>query len=185
MPLRRQISLTGQLLRGLLHYPIFDQKGYVLAGPGLRIRKRFGKIYLGRIVGFGPEVGISVVGQDATRKAVLEIGAGTHIRARTHINCQERVSIGEHCGISWDVEILDTDFHGVVGLDGTERPRQAPVMIGDRVWIGTRSIVLKGVTIGHDSIVAAGSVVTRSIPPHSLCAGNPAVVVKEVRGWRN
>ena len=53
-----------------------------------------------------------------------------------------------------------------------------PVVIEDDVWVGSRVIILKGVTIGRGSVIAAGSVVTRSIPPYSICAGVPARVLK-------
>jgi maltose O-acetyltransferase len=54
-----------------------------------------------------------------------------------------------------------------------------PVIIGDNVWIGERAIILKGVNIGDNAIVAAGSVVTKSIPNNSLVAGNPAKIIKQ------
>jgi acetyltransferase-like isoleucine patch superfamily enzyme len=54
------------------------------------------------------------------------------------------------------------------------------VVIEDRVWIGARAIVLKGVTIGHDSVVGAGAIVTRSIPPYSVAVGQPARVIRTV-----
>jgi acetyltransferase-like isoleucine patch superfamily enzyme len=81
------------------------------------------------------------------------------------------------------VDILDTDFHGIVEVDGSTHAITAPVIIQDRVWIGAGAKVLKGVTIGHDSIIAAGAVVTKSFPPHSLIGGVPARRIKEIRGW--
>jgi maltose O-acetyltransferase len=54
-----------------------------------------------------------------------------------------------------------------------------PIVLEDRVWLANRSIVLKGVTIGHDAVVAAGAVVTRDVPPRTVVAGNPARVVRE------
>ena len=59
----------------------------------------------------------------------------------------------------------------------------APIVIGDHVWIGMNVIVLKGVTIGEGSIVAAGSVVNKDVPPHCLVAGVPAKVVKTDVTW--
>ena len=53
-----------------------------------------------------------------------------------------------------------------------------PVKIADNVWIGMNAIILKGVTIGENSVVAAGAVVTKSVPANTVVAGNPAVVVK-------
>jgi acetyltransferase-like isoleucine patch superfamily enzyme len=84
--------------------------------------------------------------------------------------------------LSWDVQILDNDFHAIT-VDGTTRPSTAPVTIGDRVWVGTRALILKGVEIGDGAIVAAGSVVSRDVPPGTIVAGMPARVVGKVDGW--
>jgi acetyltransferase-like isoleucine patch superfamily enzyme len=58
--------------------------------------------------------------------------------------------------------------------------RTLPVIISDNVWIGMNAIILKGVTIGENSVVAAGAVVTKSVPANVVVAGNPAVVTKEL-----
>lgn len=183
LSLRQQFSLAIKLLRGLLSSVGFEEKRWVLAGPNLRIEKRFGEVRLGNLVGLGSHVGIAVIGESPSQKAILRIGTSTHIQDRTHINCYRSVTIGEHCAISWDVEILDTDIHALLDNTGQPLERTAPVLIEDRVWIGARAIILKGVTIGHDSVVAAGSVVTQSVPPNSICAGNPARVIKSTCGW--
>jgi acetyltransferase-like isoleucine patch superfamily enzyme len=57
--------------------------------------------------------------------------------------------------------------------------KTAPVKIADNVWIGMNAVILKGVTIGENSVVAAGSVVTKTVEPNTVVAGNPAVVVKQ------
>lgn len=171
--------------RGMRQASKFDRHGPVFAGSGLRIRKRCARIELGDGVKFGHGVGIGVVGRAPSDQALLCIGAHTIIGDRTHINCQTSISIGMRCAIAWDVEILDADMHTIVGEDGQALPNRAPVVIEDRVWIGTRALILKGVTIGHDSIVAAGAVVASSVPPHSICAGNPAKVIRQVQGWRH
>lgn len=172
-------------LRGLRQAAKFDRHGPVYAGAGVRIRKRFARIELGDGVKFGHGAGIGAAGRGPSDLAVLRIGAHTIIGDRTHVNCQTAISIGSHCAISWDVEILDCDMHAIVAEDGQPLPHRAPVVIEDRVWIGTRALILKGVTIGHDSIVAAGAVVTSSVPPHSICAGNPAKVIRHVQGWQH
>jgi acetyltransferase-like isoleucine patch superfamily enzyme len=113
------------------------------------------------------------------------------------IMAEEKIDIGSHCLISWNVGIADSDFHPLEPaqrlIDAqalapyfTNRPprpklRTAPVKIGDNVWIGMNAIILKGVTIGENSVVAAGSVVTKSVEPNTVVAGNPAQVVKQFK----
>ena len=110
------------------------------------------------------------------------------------IMAEERIEIGSHCLISWNVGIADSDFHPLEPAqrlidaqaiapffkDRPPRPKlkTAPVIISNNVWIGMNAVILKGVTIGENSVVAAGSVVTKSVAPNVVVAGNPAVVVK-------
>jgi acetyltransferase-like isoleucine patch superfamily enzyme len=111
------------------------------------------------------------------------------------VMAEERIDIGSHCLISWNVGIADSDFHPLEPAqrlidaqalapffkDRPPRPKlkTAPVKIGDNVWIGMGAVILKGVTIGDNSVVAAGAVVTKSIPPNTIVAGNPATEVKK------
>ncbi len=111
------------------------------------------------------------------------------------IMAEDRIDIGSHCLVSWNVGIADSDFHPLEPAqriidsqalapffkDRPPRPRlkTAPVKIGDNVWIGMNAVILKGVTIGENSVVAAGAVVTKSVPANTVVAGNPAVVVKK------
>jgi acetyltransferase-like isoleucine patch superfamily enzyme len=111
------------------------------------------------------------------------------------VMCEDRIEIGSHCLISWNVGIADSDFHPLDPAqrlidahalapflkDRPPRPKlkTAPVIISDNVWIGMNAIILKGVTIGENSVVAAGSVVTKSVPANTVVAGNPAVAIKK------
>jgi acetyltransferase-like isoleucine patch superfamily enzyme len=111
------------------------------------------------------------------------------------IMAEEEINIGSHCLISWNVGIADSDFHPLEpakrlidaqalapyfkNRQARPRVKTAPVKIGDNVWIGMNAVILKGVSIGENSVVAAGSVVTKSVPPNSVVAGNPANIVKE------
>ncbi|MCQ2515275.1 MAG: hypothetical protein MJ094_00245 [Saccharofermentans sp.] len=74
---------------------------------------------------------------------------------------------------------MDSDAHKVIGNDNEARE----ISIGNHVWIGSRVTVLKGVSIGDGAIIAAGSVVTKDVPAHSMVAGCPARVVKEYVEW--
>ena len=113
----------------------------------------------------------------------LSIGPGTNVNGLgTKILCAESVTIGAGCTFSWEVQVLDNDFHAIT-VDGTQQPSKAPVVIGDRVWVGTRAVILKGVTIGDGAIVAAGAVVTKDVPPGAIVAGLPAKVVGRADSW--
>jgi tetrahydrodipicolinate N-acetyltransferase len=112
----------------------------------------------------------------------LRIGHGTNVNGLTKILVADSVRIGSECTLSWDVQILDNDFHAIT-VDGSTRPSTAPVVIGDGVWIGTRVLVLKGVEIGAGAVVAAGAVVSRDVPPGTVVAGMPARVVGKVDAW--
>jgi acetyltransferase-like isoleucine patch superfamily enzyme len=114
---------------------------------------------------------------------VLTIGAGTNVNGLgTKILVAESVTIGSGCTFSWDVQILDNDFHALT-VGGVQQPATAPVVIGDRVWVGTRAVILKGVTIGDGAVVAAGAVVTKDVPAGAIVAGVPAKVVGSAEGW--
>lgn len=110
---------------------------------------------------------------------------------------EESIEIGSYCLVSWNVGIADSDFHPIDPalrrIDAVacapyanprpERPKigTKPVKIGDNVWIGMNAVILKGVTIGDNSVVAAGSVVSKDVPANVVVAGNPAVIVKELK----
>lgn len=102
--------------------------------------------------------------------------SGSTIRAQQYVSIGNNVLIGSGCIIT------DTDAHPLDWRDRVEgrdtNTRSAPVKIGNDVFIGARSIILKGVTIGDRAIIGAGSVVSKDVPPDSIVAGNPAKVVK-------
>ena len=100
--------------------------------------------------------------------AQLFLGSG-YINNNTKISCFEKIYIGNDVKISEDVIIRDSDNHTII--------------IHDHVWIGVKATILKGVTIGEGSIVAAGAVVTKDVPPHTLVGGVPARVIKENVEW--
>lgn len=103
--------------------------------------------------------------------------------SNTHITARVSVTIGKDVNIGSDCRIYDNDFHSVNYEDrihGDKNINAAPIIIKDGAFIGTRSIILKGVTICERSIVGAGSVVTKSIPHDEVWAGNPAQFIKRL-----
>ncbi|MEX0609978.1 MAG: acyltransferase [Balneolaceae bacterium] len=110
-------------------------------------------------------------------KAIIEIGTGTYINRNSLIIAEERVSIGENCRISWDVIIMDSDLHPLNSSSVINKP----VVIENNAWIGCRCIILKGITIGEGAVVAAGSVVTKDVPPYTIYGGSPARYITDVK----
>lgn len=119
----------------------------------------------------------------------IEIGDNTMLNG-VSITSYDKVSIGKNCQIASCTMISDTDFHPtdfriremeVLGMKISHADvNKSPVTIGDNVWIGWGCIILKGVKIGENSIIAAGSVVIKDIPANVLAAGNPAVIKRQL-----
>lgn len=109
------------------------------------------------------------------------IGNNSGISA-TNINCNVSVTIGSHVLIGAGCLITDSNHHSINWrqrcFEGDSNVKSAPITICDYVFIGARSIILKGVTIGEKSIIAAGSVVVTDIPANCIAGGNPCKVIK-------
>ncbi len=110
-------------------------------------------------------------------KAKLQIGDYTRING-VHIAAKSSIIIGKNVRIGPYTIIMDSDFHDI--QEHSMEGRSEPIVIGDNTWIASRAIILKGVTIGEGCVIAAGAVVTKNVPPYSMVAGVPAVVVREI-----
>lgn len=109
----------------------------------------------------------------------IYIGAHTYINRNTFLDAIESLTIGKYCGIGPNCYITDHDHGHDPTLPPLGQPMLAkPTHIGERVWIGANVTILKGVTIGERTIVGAGSVVTRDLPPDAIAVGIPARVIK-------
>ena len=120
----------------------------------------------------------------STRSASAELIIGDDCGLTGAVVVAEtRVTIGDRVLIGGNAQIVDTDFHP---LEAEVRRRDInagntrPITIGDDVFIGMNSIILKGVTVGDGSVIGAGSVVSQDVPPQTIVAGNPARVVRDV-----
>jgi acetyltransferase-like isoleucine patch superfamily enzyme len=122
---------------------------------------------------------------DCQKNGRIEIGNNSGLSS-TILSSRQLIKIGENVNIGGNVRIFDHDFHSLNylirrkgGQEEIEDTKSSPIIIEDDVFIGTNSIILKGVHVGARSIVSAGSVVMlKNIPDDSMVAGNPAVVVR-------
>jgi acetyltransferase-like isoleucine patch superfamily enzyme len=183
LPVKQRLIKAMYFARGLWVARKFDTKGLIDAGRRVKIVKQNGEIHLNKYCRMGNDVHIAVTGDSPDRKAVLHIGVDSGFSDRTRINVTDAVTIGDHCSIGWDCDIWDTSWHRVRFLDREPGPISRPVVIEDHVWIGSHTIVQRGVRIGTNSVIAAGSVVVKDVPPNSLAGGTPARVLKEIAGW--
>ena len=107
----------------------------------------------------------------------IEIGNYTLINPGARVTSAEHITIGEGCMLAMHTSINDADWHDLqhrIFAPGST----APVVLERNVWLGEGARVLKGVTIGENTVVGAGSVVSRSLPANVIAAGNPARVIK-------
>ncbi|MCF8069581.1 MAG: acyltransferase [Desulfobacterales bacterium] len=124
--------------------------------------------------------------------ASVQVGDNTFIGGSKLI-CSKKITIGNDVLIAWGCTIVDHNSHAIKfslrkndvsewmsGRKEWTHVDQKEVMICDKSWIGFDSIILKGVTVGEGSIVGAGSVVTKDVPPWTIVGGNPAKTIREI-----
>lgn len=140
---------------------------------------------------FGKEIKLSGC-LSVAKKGKIILGDYTMMGRRAVIQAHDRIEIGRFGYIGPESWIQDSNNHSIYakdrmtdtlgadrGIDGTNAVTK-PIKIGNHVFIGRRAMVLKGVSIGDRSMVAAYAVVTHDVPPDVIVAGNPAKVVKQI-----
>jgi len=108
-------------------------------------------------------------------EGTLILGSG-YCHSRAQIRCHKSITIGDGAAIARDVIIIDSDAHP---LSYPGYVMSKDVRLEGNVWVGSRAMILKGVTVGAGAIIAAGAVVTKDVPSHSVVAGIPAKVIRE------
>ncbi|MFN8253129.1 MAG: hypothetical protein U0V75_14770 [Ferruginibacter sp.] len=104
--------------------------------------------------------------------------------AETSFISRKKISIGNDCLFSWEILLMDTDFHNITNETGAVTNPDKEIIIGNKVWLGCRTTVLKGASIPDRCIVAAGSVVNKKFTTEQqLISGNPAAPVKPAGNW--
>ena len=114
--------------------------------------------------------------------AVGDVIIGDHTRIGLHNTIIGPVTIGSHVNLAQGITVtaLNHNFEDSDKRIDEQGVSTTPVIIEDDIWIGANAVILPGVTIGNHSVVAAGAVVTKNVPPHSLVAGVPAKIIKQI-----
>ena len=169
-----------------VHYSSFLTNGvpYVMVANG-------GKMSIGK--GFAMNNGIKGNPIGCYDRCTFFVDKGAEIIIGENVGISQsalishcQITIGNNVKIGGGTCIFTTDFHSLdsqirSSSEDMHHRKCAPVVIDDNVFIGARCIILKGVTVGKNSIIGAGSVVTKSVPANQIWAGNPAQFIRDIK----
>lgn len=146
-----------------LRAALYRRAGFRI-GPGVTILSAV------NVSGSGPEI-----------YEHLTVGEGTIFGLRPTFNLDDKITIGRNVAVGPGV-VFYTSTHAIGSASRrmSYNMQTRPIIIEDGVWIGMYSLILPGVVVGHGSVISAGSVVRKSVPPNSLVGGNPAQLIKEL-----
>ncbi|MEN9684922.1 MAG: hypothetical protein RLZZ28_708 [Bacteroidota bacterium] len=154
---RGKISIHGPLFTGMIRIGygdigIFDKKRsrtiWEVAGT---------VVFEGKAeIGHGSKISVGEAG-------LLQLGRNFAITAETTIIAYKKVVFGHDCLLSWDILVMDTDFHTITNAQSEIQNPPAEISVGNKVWIGCRSLILKGSVIPDGCIIAANSLVTKEL----------------------
>lgn len=174
---------------------ISRMKGYLIFGkvqPSLSTLPRItGKVYLNKFGELRVGKRLKIIGRPwgtqltVVKGAKLTIGDDVLINAGVGIAANQEVYIGNHVKIGPRTSIFDSAYHALEPADEAASLHKK-IVIHDNAWIGTGALILPGVTIGRNAVVAAGSTVTRDVPANTVVAGAPAKPIRELSihdGW--
>jgi acetyltransferase-like isoleucine patch superfamily enzyme len=156
----RDVTTLGQGVR-TLGKPRIDNQGQMVIGDGTLLRSVLVPLELATAPG-----------------SRLTIGKRCSLNYGVSIGCTERIEVGDRVRMGPFVMIVDSQFHDL--HDRQRRPPPSPVRIANDVWIGTRSSVLPGVSIGRGAVIGAHSLVNRDVPPFTIWGGVPAKQIGQI-----
>ena len=153
---------------------------YLFAGSSIVVgdRCQFRSDHSSNLIGVNHPCIISTHAENA--KLVIGSGCGF---SGSSIGAKECIVIGNNVLVGANSIITDFDWHSLNPYNRFDESdiKSRPVVIGDNVWIGASCIILKGVTIGRNTIIGAGSIVTSSMPENAICGGNPCRFIKAIK----
>lgn len=115
----------------------------------------------------------------------LVVGQRFTLTAESSIVCYDEIEFGNDCLLSWDILVMDTDFHKIYSNENRLINPNRKITVGDNVWIGCRATILKGSSIPSGSIVAANSVVSGKLDEqNAIYAGSPSIKIKSSINWK-
>ena len=171
----RIISLGWMYILTKIYLRKCNKLGTIVMAKGKPKITNKGRIEIGNVVSIWSIIQKTRI--TAHRGGTVIIGNNNFING-AFISASKKVVIGNNCKFGPYTMIFDSDFHDI--SDHNMEGGKAEVIIEDNVWLGARSTVLKGVTIGTGSIVAVGAVVTKDVPPNTIVGGVPAKVIKQI-----
>lgn len=121
---------------------------------------------------------------EVAKDGELTLGDNFFVSGQSKIICHYKVNIGDNALLAWDSLVMDTDFHDIYDKDGTLINQNKPITIGKKVWLGTRTTILKGSHIPDGCIVAANSLISKEYTTQNcILGGNPAKCIREDISW--
>ena len=130
-------------------------------------------------IGHGSKISVGKSGE-------LILGDNFTISAESSIIAFKSITIGDNCLIAWNTQIMDTDFHTITDFDKNILNAPASIILGNKIWIGARCMVLKGAEIPSNCVIGAGSIVSGKITvENQLIVGSPAKAVRSGINWEH
>jgi len=169
------ISLALNLLKTRFYLLKCNKRGKIVLCWGRPKIINRGNIEIGNLVRIISSINRVLI--DVAKEGSLIIGDNCRING-ANISVTTKVSIGNNCRIAPHTIIMDGDHHDV--SQRLIKGKTKEIIIEDDVWLATRTMVLKGVTIGKGAVVASGAVVTKNVEPYTLVAGVPARLIKKI-----
>lgn len=176
--LKGTVKINCPIKTGLLRFG-FDSLGIVDYNHNYAVWENNGVLELNGTANFGAATKLIILGG-----GYVIIGHRVSITGLSNIISQRKISIGDDSLISWDVQIMDTDFHSITDINGkiTNFPKE--IFIGKHVWIGCRNLILKGSDIPDNSIIAANSIINKRLnESNCIYGGNPVKEIKADVNW--